>query len=304
MNKKQILVTVDGSEQSMEAVRYVSGFFSPKQIEVTLYHVFSKMPEESWDLNNYPGYVEAMISVQSVMAERKKEMQTFMDNARKLFTDAGFPENAVTVAMPERRVGITRDISFKAQQGYESVVIGRTGLSRIKDLVVGSTAFKLIGRVSDVPVWVVEGKPETKNVVIAIDNSRGAMHAIDFAGTMLEGLDAKVCLLNVQRVFSFFESDDDQVHSEEVRDQMIESILDIGKSRLVDAGVKKENITIKICKDVYSRSATIVEEAEQFGAGTIILGRRGISRVKEFFIGRVSNKVIHLARNQAVWVVG
>lgn len=304
MNKKQILLTIDGSKQSMETVRYVCSFFPPKKIDVTLYHVFSKMPEESWDLNNFPGYVESVTSLQAIMSERKKKMQDFMEKAQKLFYDAGFGKDAVTIAMPERKVGIARDISFKAQQGYDSVIIGRTGLSKIKDLLVGSTAFKLIGRVSDVPVWVVEGKPETKNVVIALDSSRGAMCAVDYAGTMLNGMDLKYCLLNVQRVFSFFESDEDKVHSEIVKSQIIESILDIARLRLIDAGVKKENISIKICKDVYSRSATIVEVAKQLGAGTIVLGRRGISHVKEFLIGRVSNKVIYLAKNQAVWIVG
>jgi nucleotide-binding universal stress UspA family protein len=33
------------------------------------------------------------------------------------------------------------------------------------------------------------------------------------------------------------------------------------------------------------------------------VGRRGLSRVRDFLIGRVSNKLIQLAKNQAVWVV-
>lgn len=35
----------------------------------------------------------------------------------------------------------------------------------------------------------------------------------------------------------------------------------------------------------------------------IIVGRRGLSGVREFFIGRVSNKVIRLARKNTVWGV-
>ncbi|MEJ2285918.1 MAG: hypothetical protein P8X85_20275 [Desulfobacterales bacterium] len=33
------------------------------------------------------------------------------------------------------------------------------------------------------------------------------------------------------------------------------------------------------------------------------MGRRGHSSVRDFFIGRVTNKVIHLARDRTVWIV-
>jgi hypothetical protein len=33
------------------------------------------------------------------------------------------------------------------------------------------------------------------------------------------------------------------------------------------------------------------------------VGRRGISKIEEFFLGRVSNKVIHGGQNHTVWVV-
>jgi hypothetical protein len=35
----------------------------------------------------------------------------------------------------------------------------------------------------------------------------------------------------------------------------------------------------------------------------IVVGRRGLSRVEEFFMGRVSDKVLQLAKEMAVWVV-
>ena len=52
-----------------------------------------------------------------------------------------------------------------------------------------------------------------------------------------------------------------------------------------------------------TKSDAIVKEANEGGYGTIVVGRRGLSRVREFFIGRVSMKVIQLARKHAVWVV-
>ncbi|MBI9077960.1 MAG: hypothetical protein JEZ02_21360 [Desulfatibacillum sp.] len=38
--------------------------------------------------------------------------------------------------------------------------------------------------------------------------------------------------------------------------------------------------------------------------GTIVVGRTGLHRVQEFFMDRVSNKVMRLATKCADWVVG
>jgi len=33
------------------------------------------------------------------------------------------------------------------------------------------------------------------------------------------------------------------------------------------------------------------------------VGRRGLSRIQEFYMGRVGNKVMQMAREMAIWVV-
>ena len=65
----------------------------------------------------------------------------------------------------------------------------------------------------------------------------------------------------------------------------------------------KERISTKIITGVLSRAAAIVKEARQENYDTIVLGRRGLTQVQTFFIGRVTNKVIHMARERTVWVV-
>ena len=47
----------------------------------------------------------------------------------------------------------------------------------------------------------------------------------------------------------------------------------------------------------------IVERAKALKCSTVVLGRRGLSRVKEFFLGSVSKSVIGLARGITVWIV-
>jgi nucleotide-binding universal stress UspA family protein len=48
---------------------------------------------------------------------------------------------------------------------------------------------------------------------------------------------------------------------------------------------------------------SILKIARDGGYGSIIIGRRGISRAKQFLFGSVSNKVVQQSKNMAVWVV-
>jgi nucleotide-binding universal stress UspA family protein len=58
-----------------------------------------------------------------------------------------------------------------------------------------------------------------------------------------------------------------------------------------------------LVSDVPSRAEAIVKEAREGDYGTIVLGRRGLSKVQEFLLGRVSNKVINIIRRRALWIV-
>ena len=81
------------------------------------------------------------------------------------------------------------------------------------------------------------------------------------------------------------------------------AVFDRAKDRLINFGFRPDNIAGKITTSTLSRARAILQEAERNGHATIVLGRRGLSKIQEFFMGSVSNKVVQLARDQAVWVV-
>ena len=68
-------------------------------------------------------------------------------------------------------------------------------------------------------------------------------------------------------------------------------------------GFNANQIGTDIITGAESRAGTIIQEATEGGYSTIVVGRRGLSRIKEFIMGGVSNKIIQMAREQAVWVV-
>ena len=85
--------------------------------------------------------------------------------------------------------------------------------------------------------------------------------------------------------------------------EAIHDYFDAAIDLLQNCGFDKGAIETRIEENISSRALAIRREAEEGDYGTIVVGRRGMSRVKDFFIGRVSSKVLNGAREHAVWVV-
>jgi len=294
-NRRKILLTVDGSDQAFEAVRYVSRLFPPNRMEVILFHVMTKVPENFWDIEKKPVYRHEVAAISAWELQQKKERQEFMERARQLFLDRNFPEDAVSIKIQERKVGIARDIINESRNDYYGVVVGRWGMSLLKDYLWGSIANKLLGRLTHVPLCVVGGAPQIGKILVAIDSSKGAMRAVDYVGTMAGSTNCEVTLFHAFRGL-----DREKLHKAE---KSMESVFEEAQRYLGKAGFNRNQITTRMDTGVISRAAAISVEALSGGYGTIVLGRRGLSNVEEFNIGRVSNKVIHMARETAVWVV-
>jgi hypothetical protein len=86
-------------------------------------------------------------------------------------------------------------------------------------------------------------------------------------------------------------------------DRELRAKLDSAKNGMVTAGVPAGRIQTELQTGAASRSGAIYETAKRGGFGTIVVGRRGLSRIQEFYMGRVGNKVMQMAREMAIWVV-
>lgn len=315
---KRILVAVDGSEHALEAVRYVGKTLPPERAEIVMYHVITKVPESFWDMEQDPAFRYRLADIKAWENMQESLIREFFVKARQALREAGIPEQAVVEKVEERKTGIARDIIAEAGAGYDAVVLGRRGLSELKDLVLGSIAFKLLEKVCEIPVWIVGGKMQRGKVIVAMDTSEGAMHAVNHVASIVNGSPYfEVTLIHVVRGLDIFHQifekgigetlqrdwiDRSEKELEETRKE-IEPLFREARRRLVSAGMRPERIRDKVVKGRGSRAGTICDEAEQGAYDTIVVGRRGLSRVQEFFMGRVSNKVIQLAREKTVWVV-
>ncbi|MDY6851600.1 MAG: universal stress protein [Thermodesulfobacteriota bacterium] len=310
-NRGAFLLAVDGSDQSLAAVRYAGRFLPAQTTEMVLFHVADKVPDAFWDLGSEPLFSHQVNWVGAWENMQKSKVKEFMEKARQILIEAGIPQEAVKVRIRDRVKGISRDVIAESERGYRAVVVGSVGTSKLKDLVLGSVAAKLLSNFSHVALCVVAGDPEPGKILVAMDSSQGAGRAVKYVPKLVKDADCEVMLFHAVRGLSLsdqsreipwdIEESEDLITKE--AHSAMEPFFDEAKAYLVEAGLDEKQITSKIVTGAHSRAGAIMEQAEEEGFTTIVAGRRGVSEVGGFFIGRVSNKVMHLARGKAVWII-
>jgi nucleotide-binding universal stress UspA family protein len=153
---KKILVAMDESANALRAARYVAGSFAPDH-EITLFHVIMDIPAVC-SLNSpalHPLFLEQQINLCSIEDKKKELVKEAMAEAKKCLTEAGFSEKNITVRMEAGKKGIARDIITEAETGYDTVVMGRRGLSSIAEFFIGSISQKVLHGTKDLSVILV-----------------------------------------------------------------------------------------------------------------------------------------------------
>jgi hypothetical protein len=245
------------------------------------------------------------------LADHQLAIGEFKEKALKILTDAGFPEEAVCVKTQIKRAGILKDIIQESYQNYSALVVGRTGLSRLKDLILGSMALKLADKIKHIPTIIVGGKPVSHKILIALDESIEAMRGVSSAGALAGHCNPEITIchcLKLPAISRFAKGRPDTTEGgqdwREYSENRFKPYMDEATQRLVDAGINADRISRDFIAVKGDAIHKIVKTAFTGDFGTIVVGRRGvISFTQEHFRGRFSEKIIKFLDNMAVWVV-
>jgi nucleotide-binding universal stress UspA family protein len=154
---QRILVAFDDSENALRAVEFIANSFT-KDHRVTL---FSVVPDTAalCDMNS-PSLIPYFTSRQATfcdLEDQKKELvKEALQKAKEFLLKAGFEEPHITVKLQTRNKGIVRDIIEEAGSGYDIIVLGRRGLSGVKEFILGSVSQKVLHLARDISVLVVD----------------------------------------------------------------------------------------------------------------------------------------------------
>jgi hypothetical protein len=114
--------------------------------------------------------------------------------------------------------------------------------------------------------------------------------------------DCRILLCHVLRSHSIFHEGDEATWQKFEAARM-EPMINDSMACLMDAGLSSDQVAYEIITDKMSRASGVVERAAGGKFDTIVVGRRGLNVIKEFFLGRVGKKIFQLAGDFTVWVV-
>ncbi|WP_319583671.1 universal stress protein [uncultured Pseudodesulfovibrio sp.] len=158
-----------------------------------------------------------------------------------------------------------------------------------------------------------------KKVLIAVDGSDNSLRAVRYAASILGGGKGyAVQLVHIERLPERDLFPDESSWSGQCREHSrdMREFLDEARAVLEAGGLSGETICSLYVDSCAARpeagsdcshgrniALEILAIAEREECGTLVIGRRGVSKAEEFLFGSVSNKLIHHAKDRTVWVV-
>lgn len=309
--QKRVLLAVDGSDQALEAVRYIGSVVAPAHTEIVLFHVGTGFPQVYWDMGRNPLYHSKKNKVKEWLADSQLVMGEFKEKAFKILTTQGFNPEAIQVKTQTEKTSVLVDVIQESYQGYSAIVVGRTGVSWLKDVFTGSLAYKLVEKIKHIPSVVVSGRPTSRKVLLALDDSAAAMRAAHSLGIIAETENLTVTMCHVIKLPGMFRTSTGKLTLTEREEDWLaytknkfQPVMCEAAERMMHAGVRREQINCSFICFKGNPIQKIIETALTGDYGTVVVGRRhAASFIQDHFRGRFSDKIIKSLDNIAAWVV-
>ena len=308
--RKMVVVPLDGSDNALRSLEYLHFMYGNQHnLEVTLKYVLPSLPPILTDDTSMKR--ETAVKLKALENKSVRMAEQILSKAKSLLVQKGFDEERVNTVSRKKEQGIAQDICTWVESKQADAVLTTTrGRSRLEAFFMGEVSSKLLEHCRVCPVWILEGTVKSKKILIAIDNSENAIRAVDHAGFMLSGTDCQVTLFHTMRHLRRFVPLEVLQETPELEQlwkskagQEIEPYMRKAREMLLNAGLSETQIATKVVDGSRSAATDILDEARSDGYGTIVLGRRGLSGVKEFFMGSVTSKVLQNSAGLAVWIV-
>ena len=184
--ERKILAAVDGSIYSFNALCYLSRLFTDlEDITVDLLYIVpaGPVPVGQEGLDELDRLTGAGPEVRRRLAAAKR----FMQEAVLQLGRRGIAPDQVNTSVKLSQRGVAADIIHEACHGlYDALLIGRRGVSKIEEMIVGSVSATVAERCYQMPIWVVDGKVNSRKFMLPVDSSFNSLKAADHLGFILK----------------------------------------------------------------------------------------------------------------------
>ncbi|WP_462270748.1 universal stress protein [Desulfobacter sp.] len=161
MTLNKILVAFDGSENSFKAVEYVADIVAHYPISRVLILYVERLPDkdlyrddETWVSQCKKNEVEMTEKLSLAKQTLIKQGASADVVTIQYFASCKSPFHDTDICTTGRSIGL--DILRIREEGnYDTVVIGRRGVSKAEEFLFGSVSTKVVQSAADCTVWVV-----------------------------------------------------------------------------------------------------------------------------------------------------
>jgi len=309
--QRKILAAVDGSVYSSNILHYLGRLFEGQRD--FLLHLLYIVPGGSLGSGReWLDELEILTMLKPEARDRYAAAGRYLQNATQQLGRLGIAPEQITTQVQLSRVDVAGDILNEARKGlYDALVIGRRGLSKLEELVIGSVSTSILDKCHDVPLWIVDGQVDSRRFLLPVDGTPHSLKAIDHLCFILkDNPHAEVTLFNSPAMFA---------HKPEIVPQNFyeqwgkewcdlhlsgpDSLFHAPEQLLLESGFPAARIHRLYTRLGLYPSRQIVRQALIDDFGTIVIGRRGAEAKKGIFKG-VSDQVLYMAEKVAIWIVG
>ncbi len=149
---------------------------------------------------------------------------------------------------------------------------------------------------------------ERQKILVAVNSKPASERAIDYLGGIAGGLEGiEVCLIHIypEPPPGYYSSGKSLPEYQKAREAEAEAVFARAVEILRKHGIDPRRISNKSrMADRATISQTILDVQRDGEYGTIVVGKRGVSKAEEFLFGSISNALVRHGKDVAVWVIG
>jgi nucleotide-binding universal stress UspA family protein len=309
--EKKLLIAVDGSIYSTNTLHYLERLFA--NLDDIRFHLISVIPcNPSEAAKEWFDELELLNMLTKEEQKRYAAANRYLNKAVAQLERNGISPEHVTTELKLSTTSPAAEVLNIAREGFfDALIIGRRGVSKLEELILGSVSTTLLHKCHDVPIWIIDGQVDSRKFLVPVDGSHFTLQALDHLCFILEGNPyAEITLFHSTAMFAqkqdlktgycnrFLQNEWCEGHKNDA-DLHFHAPLQM----LKNIGFPSDHIhQLETKKGMYA-SRQIVRQALIDDFGTIIMGRRDKEIVKGVF-GSVTEKVLAMGVDTAIWIVG
>jgi nucleotide-binding universal stress UspA family protein len=308
---KKLLIAVDCSVYSSNTLHYLEQLFAHRDdIRLHLLSVITCAPSKEGSA--WLDELELLGTLSKEEQRRYAATKKFLHQAADRLERNGIAREQITTEIKISASNPAAEVLNAARKGlFDALVLGRRGVSKLEELIMGSVSSTMFEKCHDVPIWIIDGQVDSRKFLVPVDGSHFTLQAVDHLCFILNGNPhAEVTLFHSAAMFAQ-KQDLSTGYCERYLPQEwcganrhnADLYFLAPRQMLINSAIPPEHIHRRETKKGMYPSRQIVRQALIDDFGTIVMGRRDKEIVTGVF-GSVTEKVLAMSVNTAVWIVG